>query len=215
MDEKRIETKHEAEAQSPEPRTSPWVIGLVIALFGAVVLSLGYAYRQHEAMAQLAGQDQQLNVQMDQLRTQLDAVTTKLQTFSAPPPAAGAQPSQPGGVPRTAARRRADEKRIKQLQSRLDEQQKKLNETAEEVTKTRTDLEGRIGSARDELNGSIARTHEELVALQKRGERNYFEFDLPKSKSLQRVGPLQLALRKTDVKHRRYHLDFLVDDNKK
>lgn len=212
MDENRVETNHEGQNQGAASRTSPWLIGLVVVLFGAVILSLGYGYRQHEAMTQLAGQDQQLNAEMDQLRGQLDAVTTKLQTLSAPPPAAAA--AQPGDVRAATARRRADEKRMKQLQSRLDEQQKKLSETAEDVAKTRTDLEGRIGSTRDELNGSIARTHEELVALEKRGERNYFEFDLPKSKSFQRAGPIQISLRKTDVKHRRYHLEFLVDDNK-
>ncbi len=211
MDENRLETRQEGRENGEAPRTSPWLIGLVIVLLAAVALSLGYGYHQHEAVTQLAGQDQQLNAQMDQLRSQLDTVTTKLQSLSTPPPAPAGQPADTRAA---AARRRADEKRMKQLQSRLDEQQKKLTENTEELAKTRTDLEGSIGSTRDELNGSIARTHEELVVLQKRGERNYFEFDLPKSKSFQRAGPIQISLRKTDVKNRRYHLDFLVDDNR-
>jgi ElaB/YqjD/DUF883 family membrane-anchored ribosome-binding protein len=194
--------------EGPPSRTSPWLIVVVGVLFVAVILSFGYGYRQHEAMAQLAGQDQQLTAQMDQLRAQLEAVTTKLQTLPTPPAAA-----PPTDTRAAAARRRADERRLKQLQSRLDEQQKKLSENTEEIAKARADLEGRIGTTRDELNGSIARTHEELVALEKRGERNYFEFDLPKGKSFQRVGPISLSLRKTDVKNRRYHLAFLVDDN--
>ncbi len=213
MEQNRFETNHEAPEQGAAPRTSPWIIGLVVVLFAAVIISLGYGYRQHEAVAQLAGQDQQLTAQMDQLRTQLDTVTTKLQTLTAPPPAAAAgQPGQPADA-RATARRRADEKRMKQLQSRLDEQQKKLSETADEVAKTRTDLEGRIGSTRDELNGSIARTHEELLVLERRGERNFFEFDLPKSKQFQKAGPIQVSLRKADAKHKNYDVMLLVDDN--
>jgi len=63
------------------------------------------------------------------------------------------------------------------------------------------------------LNGSIARTHEELVALQRRGERDYAEFSLAKSKKFQRSGPLMLSLRKADTKHKSFDLAMIVDDN--
>src|SRR5260370_32896700 len=88
-----------------------------------------------------------------------------------------------------------ENKRLKELQARIDEQQKQLKETQDQVAKNRTDLEGNLNSTRDELNGSIAKTHEELVALSKRGERSYFEFDLTKSKQFQRLGPLTWPLR--------------------
>ncbi len=105
------------------------------------------------------------------------------------------------------------DKRLKQLQTRLDDQQKQLKDTQDDVAKTRTDLEGSLSSTRDELNGSIARTHEDLVVLQKRGERNFFEFDLVRSKEFQRFGPLMLSLRRTDWKHKNYDLALVVDDN--
>ncbi len=88
-----------------------------------------------------------------------------------------------------------------------------MSQTQAEVAKNRADLEGNLNSTRDELNGSIAKTHEELVALAKRGERSYFEFDLTKSKEFQRVGPLTLSLRKADTKHKSYDLQMIVDDN--
>jgi len=88
-----------------------------------------------------------------------------------------------------------------------------LRETQDLVARNRTDLEGSLSSTKDELNGSIAKTHEELVALQKRGERNYFEFDLNKSKQFQRVGPLTLSLRHADTKHMNYDVNMMVDDN--
>ena len=65
----------------------------------------------------------------------------------------------------------------------------------------------------DELSGSIARNHDELAALQKRGERNYYEFDLVKSKQFQHIGPISIALRKANTKHLFCDLNLLVDDN--
>ncbi len=50
--------------------------------------------------------------------------------------------------------------------------------------------------------------------LRRRGERDYFEFDILKSKTFQRVGPLNVALRKADVKRKRFNLEMIVDDNK-
>jgi hypothetical protein len=99
------------------------------------------------------------------------------------------------------------------LQAQLEAQQKQLKDTQDLVAKNRTDLEGSLNSTRDDLNGSIAKTHEELVALAKRGERSYFEFDLTRSKQFQRVGPLTLSLRKADTKHKSYDLHLIVDDN--
>jgi hypothetical protein len=114
-----------------------------------------------------------------------------------------------------AAKRRAPvvDKKYVQLQVQLAEQEKKLKETQDEVAKNRSDLEGTINSTRDDLNGSIAKTHDELVVLEKRGERSYFEFDLSKQKQFQRVGPLTLSLRKTDTKHKSYDVAMIVDDN--
>jgi cell division protein FtsB len=124
-------------------------------------------------------------------------------------------PAKPAPAKKHVAKRRAPavDKKYEQLQSQLTEQQKQLKETQDEVAKNRSDLEGNINSTRDDLNGSIAKTHEELVALAKRGERSYFEFDLSKSKQFQRVGPLSVSLRKTDTKHKSYDLAMVVDDN--
>lgn len=123
-------------------------------------------------------------------------------------------PAKPSHAKRPAAKRHATvDKRYTQLQNQLNEQQKELKETQDAVAKNRADLEGSISSTRDELNGSIARTHDELVALEKKGERSYFEFDLSKSKQFQRCGPLTLSLRKADTKHKNYDLAMIVDDN--
>jgi len=140
------------------------------------------------------------------------AEDTSSKTSSTATPVA---PAKSAPAKKHVAKRRSPvvDKKYEQLQSQLAEQQKQLKETQDEVAKNRSDLEGTINSTRDDLNGSIAKTHEELVALEKRGERSYFEFDLSKSKQFQRVGPLTLSLRKADTKHKSYDVAMIVDDN--
>ncbi len=98
------------------------------------------------------------------------------------------------------------------LEALVDAQQKQLATMQDEMAKTRSDLQGNIDSTRDVLSGSIAKTHDELVTLEQRGDRNYFEFDITKSKDFQRFGPVMLSLRKADTKHESYDLNLIVDD---
>lgn len=107
-----------------------------------------------------------------------------------------------------------EDPRITDLEKKVAEQDEKLAGTQRLVEQARTDLEGRINSTSMELSGSIAKTSEEVAELRRRGERDYFEFDILKSKQMNAVGPLRIALRKADVKRKRYNLDLLVDDNK-
>jgi DNA repair exonuclease SbcCD ATPase subunit len=111
-------------------------------------------------------------------------------------------------------RRPADDPRWQRVESRLADHEQRIAGAKQDVEDTRMELEGKLSSTKDELGGSIARTHDELVALQKRGERNYSEFTLDKSKDFRKVGPVSLALRKADTKHKRYNLELIVDDVK-
>lgn len=221
------ENNHEIDNRAHEAsaRGNRWLLGLLILLFVATAVSLGYGYHQQSTASQLAAQDQQLSASVSQLHSQLDALSSKLADLStavansqaaqqAPPsPQTAAKSKAAGPHSASANRSGAGDRRLKQLQSQLDDQKKQLADTRDEVAKNRADLEGNISSTRDELNGSIARTHDELVALAKRSERNFFEFDLNKSKSFQRTGPIELSLRKADTKHKSYNLQMLVDDD--
>jgi len=158
---------------------------------------------------------------LSQLQSQLATVSDKLTALASAPPPAPVTVERPSPMPekphatakrRMTARRAADDPRWKQMQERLSDQQKELASTREEVEKARNDLQGNLNSTRDELNGSIARTHDELVALEKRGEKNYVEFQLDRSKSFQRVGPVSLSLRKVDFKKKHFDLNMMVDD---
>ncbi len=196
-----------------------WLIGVAVVLLIGAGLTAGYGYRQQMMVGQLASHEQEMNSTISQLRGQLEAVTTKLNELTAPPPSpetAGAKTRGPAGnnsdVKHASGKRGAlPDPRWKKMEARLDEQQKLLKDTQDEVAKTRFDLEGNLNSTRDDLNGSIAKNHEELVALEKRGERSFFEFDLYKSKQFQRVGPFLISLRKVDAKHKHFNLAMVVD----
>jgi hypothetical protein len=62
------------------------------------------------------------------------------------------------------------------------------------------------------MSGLIARNHDDVEELRRRGDRNYFEFTLNKSKTAQRVGPVQMSLNKTDSKKSKYTMTVLADD---
>ncbi len=187
----------------------------VLALACATVFSVAYVAREQKHVQELAASRDELSMALTQARSQVDALTAKVDALSAAQQRASAHPTaqprkrSPG---KAAAARPADDPRWKQVQEKLSEQEKQIASTREETEKTKEELQTSLSSTRDELSGSIARTHEELVALEKRGERNYHEFQLPKSKQFQRVGGISLALRKVDYKHKSYDVTMIVDD---
>jgi chromosome segregation ATPase len=83
---------------------------------------------------------------------------------------------------------------------------------------TKTDVaahHAELGMLRDSLGREIARNSSEVAELRRRGERDYFEFDLAKnSKDMARVADIQLQLKKTDPKKQKYDVLVLADDNK-
>src|SRR5437016_3754195 len=190
-----------------------WFLVAVIALIAVAGIALGYGYRQQILVGHLTAQQSMANATINEMQGQLSAVTAKLNDMTAAQQAAEQAKTQAVAKAASSKKGPAESKRLKELQARIDFQQKELKETQDLVAKNRADLEGSLSSTKDELNGSIAKTHEELVVLQKRGARNYFEFDLAKSKQFQRFGPLTLSLRRTDAKHMNYDLAMVVDDN--
>src|SRR5215472_13709009 len=188
------------------------VVG-VVALLVIAGLALGYGYSQQSAVGHLSAQQTAANATIDQLQSQLNTVNTKLNDMVTTQQAATQAAEQAAAQQKTTGKRGGPDKRYKELKAQLDGQGKELKDTQDLVAKNRTDLETSLSSTKDELNGSIAKTHEELVVLQKRGERNYFEFDLVKSRQFQRFGPLTLSLRRTDAKHMNYDVMMVVDDN--
>lgn len=92
-----------------------------------------------------------------------------------------------------------------------------VNTVKVDLDTTKTDLAAsrkEIGDVRDTLSQQIARNSGELAELRKRGERNYVEFDIRKSRNADRIGDIQVQLKKADTKRQKYDLLLLVDDSK-
>lgn len=183
--------------------------GMVGVLIVAVGGLFGYSIHEQRAVNRLSSENTQVVALLKDTRTQMQMLTAKLDSMAAPPAVQEVKPSaalqQPAAQKparkKTATRRAAADSRFKKFQHQLDEQGKAIQSTRDELASTRTDLQG-----------SIARTHDELVVLQKKGERNYYEFDLDKSKQFHRSGPVGVSLRKANTKHQYADLELMVND---
>jgi hypothetical protein len=193
-----------------------------MAIYAAIVVlggTLGgYAIHEHRAAQSLAAENVQTTAALNATQHQLGDLTAKVNMLasrneSEPAPSTQSAPStrsaqrSTGNRP-SAAHRQKDDPRYKKMQSQLDAQGKAIEETRNDLAGTKGDLV----NTRTELSGSIAHTHDELVLLQKRGERNYAEFDLSKSKQFKRAGSLELRLKKANNRHQYADLEMMVDD---
>lgn len=101
--------------------------------------------------------------------------------------------------------------KIEDTSSKLQTTNTKLDQVSSDVDKTSSDLKHMVGDM-GVMSGDIATNGKELAALKELGERNYFEFDLSKSKVPQKVGDIRVVLRSADQKHSRFTLQVLADD---
>ena len=188
--------------------TSKYAVAiLALAALGAG----GYSVHEHNVAKSATAQNTQVMASLKSTNAQVEALTAKLTEMAAPKPEASVAPvakpaeSRPAAGTRTrkVARKQAEDPRWKKFQAQLDNQGKAIDETRQYVD-----------GAKTELNGSIARTHDELVVLQRKGERNYTEFDVEKSKQFSHQGPVGVKLKKANVKDQYADLELLVDDVK-
>jgi outer membrane murein-binding lipoprotein Lpp len=201
-----------------------WGLGLAaVALLVVAGVSFAYVSRERGQLNELKATNQSLSSSIAQLKTEMQAMGDRLNRPPVPAERIVTQ-AAPRASSQSRPPARVADSRYSQMQRRLANQEKELSSTREDLSKTRDDLEGKLNSARDELsgslsstrdelNGSIGRTHDDVVALQRRGERNYYEFQLTKSKEFRRIGPLSLSLRKVNTKRKSYDLAMFVDDN--
>jgi TolA-binding protein len=217
-----------------ESYTPRWIYFAFLIVLGGI----GYlAYAENTAHTQLAAhaadltkaQDQasQLSARLDQangriaeLRGQLQVTSGKLGLTQAEVARAHSlaqqiQEDQKAGDDKLAAQ-------IGHVKSESDAKigavSNDVNGAKSDIAATKTDLEatkGKLTSAIGDVTnqgGLIAKNHEELEDLKRLGERNIFDFSLGKTKTPQKVGPVQLQLTKVDTKHYRYSVLVVADD---
>jgi uncharacterized protein (DUF3084 family) len=208
-----------------------------------VVNLCGLAYIAHDLSVTRAAMQTQiveLKERLDTTRTRLDANTEKSQqlkeelssTKSSLGSQLGATRREVEATKKTAKELEQEQKQAaqqlgSQISSVREEAASKVNVVAGEVggvktglEATRKDLEatkGQLKSAMGDLgvqSGLIARNSDELAELKRRGERNYFEFNLGKEKNPKRIGDISIRLTKTDPKKGRYTLEVVAEDKK-
>ena len=95
---------------------------------------------------------------------------------------------------------------VTSVKSNLDEAKASLDGVSSKLDRTVGDL--------GVHSGLIARNHDELNDLKRRGERDYAEFDLKKGKDFMRVSDLGLQLTRTDARRQKYTVAVMVADKR-
>ena len=189
------------------------VYAAIVALGGAIG---GYAIHEYGVAQSLAAKNEQMATALNANGQELSDLTAKVNMLASRNEALAAgsiastrQSAQIAtGARPSAAHRQREDPRFNKMQSQIDAQGKAIDQTRGELASTQGDLV----NTRTELSGSIAHTHDELVLLQKKGERDFAEFDLSKSKQFRREGPLELRLKKSNSKHQFADLELMVND---
>src|SRR5262249_55053987 len=154
---------------TPPPGLRSYVTPIALAI--AAIALLVYGLHERSVAAHFSAQTADAAAQTKDLRAQVGTLTAKLDAMAQPQP-----PAQVSGAVVTPSHRKLaplhstggrqkPDPRWKKMQTQIDAQGKAIQDTQQQLASTRTDLEG-----------SIAHTHDELVVLQKKGERNYYEF---------------------------------------
>ena len=113
-----------------------------------------------------------------------------------------------------AISRKAGAEEVNKLQ---EEANAKFGTLGGDIAGTKADLEATkaaLTGTKGELTSAIARTHDELVALAHRSDRDYFEFNLAKKNVKQKVGTVTLELTKTNPKKNQFTVNLYFDDKR-
>ena len=207
--------------------TPRWIIVLFVVVI-ALLAVLGYAgYAAQSRLSQDLTEQQKLNkvltAQLDQANSRIADLKSKMEITTQRVGLTQSEIAQ--AKSRAEAIRKEQQTSDQKLTAQLKESEEKIGAVASEVggakkdiEATKTDLEatkGKLERSLGDMNvmsGLIARNHDDLDELRRRGDRNYYEFTLQRSKSPQRVGPVQLNLSRTDPKKSKYTLTVFVDD---
>lgn len=107
--------------------------------------------------------------------------------------------------------KKQSEEQIGAVASEVGGAKKDIEATKSDLEATKSKLERATGDM-GVMSGLIARNHDDLEDLRRRGERNYYEFTIRRSKTAQKVGPVQLTLNRADQKKGKYTMTVFADD---
>jgi hypothetical protein len=215
----------------PQDAAAPrWVGIIVVALAVVSLAALGAGWsastRSKELAQTLAAQSQQLKQNQDvlsqrlakaedtnaQLQGELSVVTDRMKLTQGELKKARQQATKI---------KEEDAKELANLQNQTTEQLATkasvddLNKLGTDVTGVKTDLDAtknNLQMARGEFGTLIAKNHDEIEELRRRGDRDYYEFTINKKNDRQKVGELMVELRGSNSKRNLYTVAIYVDD---
>jgi hypothetical protein len=220
--------RHEVISQdAAAPR---WVGIIVVALAVVSLAALGAGWtastRSKELAQNLATQSQQLKQNEDllsqrlakaedtnaQLQGELSVVTDRMKLTQGELKKARQQ---------AIKIKEEDAKELANLQNQTSEQLatkasvEDLNKLGTDVSGVKTDLDttkNNLQMARGEFGTLIAKNHDEIEELRRRGDRDYYEFTINKRNDREKVGELMVELRSVNPKKNLYTVAIFVDD---
>ena len=214
------------------PPTSKLLIGLLALLLVLAGVNLYLALSQRsqfgKALENDAAQLTVLTRRMDasddryaQLKGQFDVTSEKLgmtqqELARARQLSATIQKQQRAAVDQlnTAIEQKASAKDLNSFQT---DANTKFGSLSGDIAGNKKDLEATkdaLTGAKGELSGAIARSHDELVALAHRTDRDYFEFNLQRRHDRKKIGSVMIELLKTNRKQNLYTIDLFFDDKR-
>jgi hypothetical protein len=211
--------------------TPRWIAVLFGVLFAGLALLayLGHSVQSRLEQGQsktedqnkiLAAQLEQANTRLADIKGQLDVTSQKVGMTQAEVADAKSRAESIRKMQMAS-----DQKLTAQISTAQKESEEKIGVVATDLTGAKKDIEttrGDLEATKSKLertngdmgvmSGLIARSHDDLEELKRRGDRNYYEFTVQKAKTPQRIGPVQMTLNKTDLKKSKYTVTVMVDD---
>ena len=213
------------------PGTPRWIAVLFVVLFAGLAVLAYVGHSQQSRLEQdLSHQQEQnkvLSAQLEQANSRLADLKGHLEVTEQKVGMTRSELAQARSRSESIRKEQqaSDQKLTSELSQVKQESDQKILSVATEVggakkdiESTKTDLEatkGKLERATGDMgvmSGLIAHNRDDLEELRRRGDRNYYEFTVQKSKTPQRVGPVQMALNKADQKKSRYTVTVLADD---
>jgi predicted nucleic acid-binding Zn-ribbon protein len=213
------------------PGTPRWIAVLFVVLFAglAVIAYVGHSQqsRLEQDLSHQQEQNKVLSAQLEQANSRLADLKGHLEVTEQKVGMTRSELAQARSRSESIRKEQqaSDQKLSSELTQVKQESDQKILSVATEVggakkdiESTRTDLEATRGELKRAtgdmgvMSGLIAHNRDDLEELRRRGDRNYYEFTVQKSKTPQRVGPVQMALNKADQKKSRYTVTVLADD---
>jgi hypothetical protein len=211
------------------PRWIPVLFAVLIVGLAAVVYA-GYSTqtRLQQELSKGAEQNKILSAQLEQANSRIADLKGQVDVTSQKVGMTRAEIADAKSRAEAIRKQQiaSDQKLTQEITTAQKESEEKIGAVATDVTgakkdieATRSDLEAtktkldRATGDMGVMSGLIAHNHDDLEELRRKGDRNYFEFTLQRSaKTPQRVGPVQMALNKTDPKKSKYTMTVLADD---